>query len=474
MRNICQQLKKAILDGRLKPDFKLPSTRALSQELGVSRNTLLSVYDTLLSEGFIKSHQGKGSFVADIQPIPQSQPVFESKHYTDRINPYRRNLSLQDILPQQKEADIDFRIGQPDTAAFPSSVWQQKIKKAQRALSHSTTHATSPQGDLFLREQVAHYLSGQRAVACQHQNILITAGAQQALNLLAQVLITPGKTKIAVESPSYPMASAVFSAFGASVIPIPVDQQGILVSDIPNDVDVVYVTPSHQFPLGITTSISRRSELLLFAQNHNVTVLEDDYDSDFRFHDRPVDALKVNDTQDNVVYIGTFSKCLLPEIRIGYLLMPEWIKQALVTARFLTDWYSPPVLQKALGFFIQDGDLQKHIRKMRALYHRKYKILINACEQHGRGTLTPLPIHTGLHVTVLLPTQYPAEIIAQETLKKGVSCCALSHFLKPDCHFENERNGLIFGLGKVDVDKIEQGIIRLTKIMSLFDTSSKG
>jgi GntR family transcriptional regulator/MocR family aminotransferase len=457
-QSIYRQLKIAIIEGRLSAGIRLPPSRLFAEQLLVSRNTVMAVYDLLINEGYLETTLGAGTFVAYFQPENKlkfvDQNITRSKDNETRLAAFWRNPDTLGKIPAQPPARFDFRVGSPDLTLFPFEIWRRILAKTARQQSGQQRQKRDHQGQQTLRHAIAIHLSLSRAVACTSEDIIVTSGAQQALDILARILVTPGKTQVAIEHPGYPMARQIFCAAGANIINVPVDNEGIVVEDIPSTVKVIYLTPSHQFPLGVAMSAKRRAALLDFAQTNNVSIIEDDYDSEFRFGERPLDALQTQDRGNNVFYVGTFSKTMFADLRVGFVVMPFWAKEAMVTAKFLTDWHNPPLLQEALATFINQGHLGRHIRKVRKLYKTRYLALLNALTLYCEDRLRPIPIHAGVHLTALLVDHCDAQYVAKAAAQAGVSVRALEEFTQG----ESNTNGLVFGFGCIEASDINQGI----------------
>jgi GntR family transcriptional regulator/MocR family aminotransferase len=313
LRALHRQLRTAIVEGRLQPGLRLPPTRMLAAEYGVSRNTAVAAYDLLLSEGYLTSRRGAGTYVADVLPKPPARRTAPAaKSGADR----RLNaLWLQPAMPFDAErvaTRFHFNVGVPDISRFPVDVWRRLSARALRRLPKVSADYDSPHGRPALRAAIARHVSFARAVACDPDDVTVTAGAQQAFDLLARILVVPKRTVVALENPGYPPLRAAFAAAGARIAAVPVDEQGLIVERLPAQAKIVCVTPSHQFPLGAVMSASRRAALLEFAQRQGAVVIEDDYDAEFRFSDRPLDALQTLDRSESVFYVGTFSKSPVP------------------------------------------------------------------------------------------------------------------------------------------------------------------
>ena len=343
---IYRQLLDAILDGRLRPGERLPPTRELARRLDVSRNTAAVAYDRLTAEGFLAGRVGDGTFVRTALP----GRVRSRGAPSGRVRPRRlwRDITAEHEFGAAEPAPYDFRVGVPDPRLFPLETWRRLVARELRA---STVHATGyrdPAGHAGLRAAIARHTGVARSVRAAPDDVIITQGAQQALDLIGRILIEPGD-QVAVEEPGYPPARLAFRAHGARVIGVPVDAEGIDVSAIPPSARIVYVTPSHQFPLGTPMSLARRAALLTWADRHGAVIIEDDYDSEFRFGERPLEPLQSLDAGGNVVYVGSFSKTLLPMLRLGFLVAPASLGPALRTAKGLADWHGDVTTQAATG-----------------------------------------------------------------------------------------------------------------------------
>lgn len=405
VRALHAQLRAAILQGRLKPGLKLPATRALAAAYGVSRNTVVAAYDLLLSEGYLVARRGSGTFVADVLPRFRERSASRGNGTGSdpRINPYwRQREPLPGDHPLLRVAPrLDFHLGVPDAARFPFDIWRRLTARSLRTASRRPASYDDACGRPALREAIAKHVSFARAVACSPSDVIVTAGAQQAFDLLARVLVMPGRTVVAVENPGYPPLRAAFAAFGAKIAPVPVDGEGLMVERVPEDAGIICVTPSHQYPLGVVMSARRRAALLELAQKRRAIVIEDDYDAEFRYGDRPLDALQTLDRSSSVFYVGTFSKSLFPGIRLGFVVAPEWARRALGAAKQCADWHCCVLTQDTLAAFIEEGHLARHVRRMRSLYAARRAALLDGLRTHFSGWLDPVPSAAGLHLCAL-------------------------------------------------------------------------
>ena len=458
VRELHGQLRAAIFDGRLKPGLQLPPSRHLAQALDVSRNAVVCVYDLLLSEGYLTARTGSGTFVADVPQRPATPPRREPPAPDPRLGPAWRDLPAR-RAPSPVGFAYDFRIGLPDQGQAPFDIWRRLSDRALRAMARQGPIYTEPEGGPALREAVARHAAFARAVSCTADDIVVTNGAQQAFDLIARILVTPGETTVAVEDPGYAPLRAAFARAGAILAPTPVDAEGLVVDALPSDARVICVTPSHQFPLGVPMSPARRAALLAFARARGALILEDDYDSEFRYGGRPLEALQTLDRDACVFYVGTFSKSLFPALRLGYVAGPAWARPALVEARRTTDGRGAFLPQETLAAFIAEGHLARHVRRMRKLYGARREILLDALNR--RLGLAPLPSTAGLHLAVELPDHLDAEALARHAADAGVGLVPLSRYAvsRPG------RNGLVFGYGLIEADRIDEGVRRLAQAL---------
>jgi len=461
LRALHHQLRAAIVNGKLQAGLRLPATRKLAALAGVSRNTAVAAYDLLHNQGYITIRPGAGAFVADNTSRLERHNTSISDSRVDAcLSAFWRNPPALPA-PFQPPYRFDFRMGLSDKSAFPFQVWQRLLLRSQRSLSKAPTAYSDPQGQAPLREAIATHVSTIRAVAVLADDIVVTAGTQQALDILARILVTAGQTTVAFEDPGYSPARIVFAAAGANVVAVPVDENGIIVEKIPPDTHIIYVTPTHQFPLGYTMSIARRVALLNFAQQQGAVVIEDDYDSEFRYKGKPLDALQNLDNNGSVFYLGTFSKSLFPSLRLGFVLTPPWARHAVVAAKRFNDWHSPILEQETLAAFIAEGHLARHIRKMRKVYEERRSVLTTAIKRHCGDLLEPIPAVCGLHLTVLVKGNIQATAIAAQADKIGMGLYTLDRYPIAG----NGQNGFAFGLGLIRTEQIDDAIRCLAELM---------
>ncbi|WP_426396019.1 PLP-dependent aminotransferase family protein [Ralstonia sp. R-29] len=462
-----RQLRTAILEGRLVPGERLPSTRDLALQIGVSRKTTLDVFERLIAEGYLQSRAGSGTFVAQAAEglcgrTPAISPAEQLTAPTPPAHAFPTPWNdLPDVLPQPRaHVDYDFVGGVTEKRLFPFDAWRRCVAHALRQQARGRGGYHDPAGDQSLRLAIARYLAFSRAVVCGWADIVVTQGAQQAIDLLARVVVRPGET-VAVEDPGYPPVRIALQALGANVVPVPVDAEGLIVDALPPHAKLVYVTPSHQFPLGMPMSLARRAQLLDWARRHDALIVEDDYDSEFRFDGRPMESLKSLDTAGYVAYVGTFSKTIFPELRIGYVVPPASLALPLRRAKQVADWHSESLMQAALAKFMLDGDFAKYLRRM----HKEYAARRNALLQHLRGPLgawmAPLPSAAGIHMAAQLRAPLSEATVVQAAQRVGVGLYGTGrmYVARPP------QPGLLLGYGHVNAAEIDAGLTRLAEAL---------
>jgi GntR family transcriptional regulator/MocR family aminotransferase len=470
-RFLYRQLKDAIQDGRLAAGTQLPPSRKSAAFFGLSRNTVAEVYDWLSNEGLVVARHGSGTYIADLPPEPASLP---SPASTYRLNPFwlQEDVTMamgfwREDLPvtASPAAAIDFRPALIDPRLFPFDVYRRASSKQLRDLEKKPPAYKSPQGNqghFHLREAITNHIGLTRAVVCRSDDVVVTAGAQQAFDLLARILVTPGETVVAVEDPGYPPMRVAFAAAGARVVPVRVDEEGLVVDSLPASLGVICVCPSHQFPLGITMSKRRRVALVDFARRHGAVIVEDDYDGEFRFGDNPLQSLRANDAADVVFYIGTFSKCMLPSLRLGFVVVPDWARRTLIAAKNCLDWHCSTPLQTGVSAFITEGHLAHHVRKMRQIYSKRRQLLYTLLRRDFSEWLEPIPSLYGMHVAAWARNGVDLDAAIHVLAGRSVKIHTLSryHLTQPP------RAGLVFGYGAVDRPEIERGLGELHGVLS--------
>ncbi len=455
---IYRQIRLAILDGRLHPGDRLSSSRDLARALALSRTTVMVAYERLAGEGLVTSRPGAGTFVSEFgencrRCLPGVRP-----EGSFRPRPMWESISLPSTFYHAVE--FNFRTGLPDVSLFPHRAWRRFISRALRSPEQVAGVYTDPAGLQDLRAAIAGHLGASRGVRAGGDDIIITNGTQQALDILARTLLAPGE-RIAVEDPGYTVATRLFRALGLQVAGIPVDASGLVVDALPRDIRAVYVTPSHQYPLGVTMSLRRRHALLAWAERNDATIIEDDYDSEFRFGGRPLDPLQVLDTSGRVIYVGSFSKTLLPSLRLGFLIAPPSLRSTLRKAKFVSDWHTSTLVQTALAHMIDAGEFARHISRMTRIYRDRREMLINSLTHGFADHLEIIPSVTGLHLAALARTAPIKRIaaVADMALEAGVGIQVLSMFAVSG----RPRTGVVLGYGAIGADRIPEGLRRLRK-----------
>ncbi|GAB3170383.1 PLP-dependent aminotransferase family protein [Myceligenerans halotolerans] len=453
---IYRALRTALTTGRVPVGDRLPSTRDLARDLGVSRASVTGAYERLVAEGFLETRAGSGAFAtAAARDVPASR-----HHRPGALRP----RAGRPWTPHPTSGDLpamtyNFRAGIPDAGLFPYDTWRRLLAAESRAGGPAAGTYAGPAGLPRFRAAVARYVAGSRGVHAGPDDIVATTGTQQALDLVAHVLLEPGDV-VAMEDPGYPQARDLFALHGAHVVPVPVDAEGLVVAEIPDRARLIYTTPSHQFPLGMPLSLARRRDLLAHAARHGAAVIEDDYDSEFRRARRPLESLQALDRDGRVVYVGTFSKSLLPGLRVGYLVAPSSLRDALLAARQLTDGHGAVHVQAALARFIDDGLLARHVRRASAHYAERHEILLDAL---AGLPVEPVPSAAGLHLAAYLPEDAPvgsASLVARAR-RRSIALESLDAFAVGP-----HRDGIVLGIGGAVTSSIRPGIQELGRLLA--------
>ena len=484
-------LRQAILRGQLRPGARLPSTRSIADEFEISRNVALSAYEQLFSEGYLDTKVGSGTSVARCLPDELLSIGARAPAAVQRIS-HRRKLSMRgkviakDIskihcgpasstspiclytAPHQPRA---FESGLPDTTAFPFKIWSQLLAKHWRHPHRELLTYGDPGGLKSLREAISVYLRTARAVRCDSNQIVIVNGAQHALDLTARLLIDPGDT-VLVEDPGYPGARIALQAAGAKLSPVPIDAQGANIHVVNEKLKrprVVFVSPSHQFPLGVTMTVTRRLELLDAANRWGAWVLEDDYDSEYRYAGKPLPALQGLDGTGRVLYMGSFSKTLFPSLRLGFLVLPPDLVEPFRQARSIMDGHSPITEQAVLADFITEGHFARHIRRMRAIYQERQSVLFEELMRELAGFLEVHPADGGMHLVGRLPKGVDDVVASQRAAAYGVFTRPISY-----CSIRSaKQGGLLLGYAALAPEQIRDGVQKLATALRPLATGAE-
>ncbi len=470
-RRLYEQLRRQMNDGTLCAGSPVPSTRTLAAEFGVSRTTVTAVYEQLAAEGFIVTAPGRVARVASqltplAPPGPRRRALLQPK-----LSAYGRRVEAMALpaLSAGKPPRFDFLYGAVAARDFPALPWRRAHQAA--LLQHQPRlYYEPPEGDASLRRALQGYLARARGLLCDAEQIVIVHGSQQAIDLCARVLLDPGDA-FAFEDPGYLMARRCFEATGARLLPVPVDDQGLDTARLPEDrhVRLAYTTPSHQFPLGAMLPIGRRQELLRWAARRQAWIIEDDYDGEFRYGQRPIEALHVIDTEGRVIYIGTFSKALSPQLRLGYLVLPAELVPVFRQAKRLSDRHAPVIEQRALASLIDSGAYERHVRRVRRENERRRSVLLDAIAAHLPAGARVVGAAAGLHVVLWLPMlgQRDEAALVAAAREAGVGVYPLSPlYAGPPARSSPRPVGLILGYASLDVEQIRRGTRALTAVVS--------
>ncbi len=478
-------IRAGVLDGRLAPGQRLPSSRALGEDLGLSRNTVLGAYDRLVAEGYLAARAASGVYVAEDVPADLGRPAAAGAGPT-RFS--QRGQRLIAAAPDQTQPSLatprPFTVGLPALADFPLAAWRRITNRKLRRPDPVLLGTGDAQGLPALRHALAAYLTEARGLDCGPDQLLVVSGAQQALDLIGRVLLDPGDM-VVVEDPGYAGAREALAAVGARVEPVPVDAQGLDPEDVarlPGRPRLVAVTPSHQFPLGGTMPLARRLGLLALARETGCLIVEDDYDCEYRYGTPPLPALQGLDAgggeaglpgggpgggkaEGRVIYVGTFSKVLFPGLRLGYLVLPPHLVAGFVRAKATADGHAPPLPQAVLADFIAEGHLAQHVRRMRKLYRERQQALLGALQRHcGRllqsGILRVGPAEAGLHLVAEFTDGRDDRAIAAAAAGLGLNVAPLSRYT-----LRRQLSGLLLGYAAFSPADLEQAVQRLAGLL---------
>jgi GntR family transcriptional regulator / MocR family aminotransferase len=473
-RQLYEGLRAAIIDGRLRPGQRVPSTRGLALELDISRIPVVNAYEQLRTEGYLEATVGAGTRVAQTifydslsssTAVRSRRPSRGAKELTPRALSRRAKELMrvgvsQPWLPRQGA----FRMNVPALDQFPCDVWGKLVSRHSRAMPRSIMGYGDAMGYPPLRQAIADYLGTVRAVRCDASQIAITTGSQQGLQLSAQLLLDEGE-EICVEEPGYPGARLAFAAAGARIMPIPVDEEGLSVDNLVRSAPrtrAVYITPSHQYPLGMVMSAGRRMRLLNWAATSGAWIIEDDYDSEYRFGSYPIGSLQGMDGDARVIYVGTFSKVMFPALRLGYVVVPPDLVAAFAAVLDAADIFVSPLYQTVLTEFIHEGHLARHIRRMRMLYMERRKVLVAALRSHLGNTLDILGTDAGMHIVALLPPGVDDVAVSRGAASQGIAALPLSTcYVSPP-----DRGGVVLGYGGATLHQLRDGVRRLKASLS--------
>jgi GntR family transcriptional regulator/MocR family aminotransferase len=452
-------LRAAILEGRLHPATRLPATRDLACQYRLSRGTIVSAVEQLKSEGYVEARTGSVTYVSNTLPDDLLQvrsnpkpPLAQEEMKPRKLSAYAKRVQLFPSFALRPSRA--FRPNLPALDLFPTTLWAQVAARRLRKVSTNFLLGCDPLGYLPLRQAVADYLSSSRGVNCVPGQIAIVSGAQEALDLVARIVLDPGD-RVCMENPGYIGAAAVFQSLGANISYVPLDDDGMkLGATTLRNARLVYVTPGHQFPLGITMSLARRLQLLEFARKSGALILEDDYDSEFRYAGRPVPALQGLDRRGEVLFTGSFSKVLFPSLRLGYLVLPSDLADRFSATLSITRRHAPLMEQAILCDFITAGHFGRHLRRMRQIYAERLNVLLHCAEQDLAGLLEISGVEAGLQTVGWLKRGLRGESAAAAAAKRNVEVTPLGIYSQGNA----AATGLQLGFAAVDAKEIRRGV----------------
>jgi GntR family transcriptional regulator / MocR family aminotransferase len=468
-RQIYERYRTAIVEGKLLPNQRIPSSRALAAELGVSRFPVLNAYDQLLAEGYIESRIGVGMVVSNSIPdqitstlpsCPMSQVACSGPRPIAR----RSSILPRFEKPPWLRGSGAFRVAQVASDEFPLHIWSRLVARRCRSMDAQSFHYSDPLGSMVIREAIMSYLRTARSLRCQAEQIMMVSGSQQALELTARVLLDPG-SQMWIEEPGYSMARDVLTLAGCHLIPVPVDTEGMDVAAgiaLCARARAAFVTPSHQFPLGVTMSVSRRLRLLDWAQSIGSWIIEDDYDSEYRYQSMPIASLQGLDANGRVIYIGTFSKVLFPSLRLGYIVIPADLVDRFRTIRRVMDLGPPNFYQDVVADFMNEGHFARHIRRMRMLYRERRSSLVKSIQQELGDTVEILGDEAGMHLTIRLRSRTCDLEVADRAARQNLWLWPLSCAFAGTAHGQ----GFILGFGGTPTTEIPGAVKKLRNLLT--------
>lgn len=470
-RQLYDSLRKAIISGEYKASEKLPSSRELSRSLGVSRNIVVNCYEQLNAEGYIKTRFGSGSFVAEnaIKEIPiQTKPSKCAPVLTQVAHNsigHWRGYDLNKDL--SSKAEINFQYGPVNISDELLADINRISRKCRQSID---SNYQAPQGLQRLRQSISRYAQQNRSCRCRPENIIITNGSQQALDLIARMLLNEGD-EVLIEDPAYRGATQAFTNLGAKMIRSQVDENGVnpdlFAQQKAQSARLIYTTPSHQFPTGGVLSLPRRLKLLEWANTHNAFIIEDDYDSEFRYQGPPIESIQGLDEYDQTIYIGTFSKVLSPVMRIGYVILPDFLLEAFTALKWCADRHSALLNQMILAEFMDSPLFAKHLKRSRKIYSKRHDVLIAALNKHFGNDVTVQGTNAGIHLLAWmnkLDASHEAQLMKYAETKSLGIYTPTSLFEKPP-----KKLGLLLGYGNLNCEQIEKGVERLAECYAMMD-----
>jgi len=461
-----EELRAAILEGRLKPGARLPATRDLAEQHRLSRATVVSAFEQLKSEGYVEGKVGAGTYVSQVLPdelLQVGRVSWEGIARARRVAWSAYAQRLKAFPGGEPRTTRAFRANQAALDAFPTSLWAQVAARRLRRVSTRLLAGGEALGYRPLREAVAEYLNTSRGVKCSTEQVMIVSGVQEALERAAHLLLDPGDP-VWVEEPGYPGAAIVFRAAGARIFPVPVDSEGLnpeLGERKWGRAKLIYVTPAHQFPLGVTMSLRRRLALLEWARRSRTLIFEDDYDSEYRYSGRPIPALQGLDRAGSVIFAGSFNEVLFPALRLAYLIVPSGMVDRFAAAQSVSMRHAPMIDQAVLCDFITEGHFARHIRRMRELYAERLSVFLDCARRRLAGMLDIPDVEAGLQTVGWLQSGISGDQAAAAAAKYDVEVVPLSSYALRALR----RDGLILGFAAVDARELRRGVEQLARAL---------
>lgn len=454
-------LRQHILEGRLPPGTRLPGTRDIARQYGLSRGTIVTAFEQLREEGYLQGSVGSGTFVSIVLPAEPTAARARSRASAAPAHP-RRRLSAyaartRPFHTPDPQPPRSFRAHLPALDLFPLTLWSRIAARRIRGLSTAQMIGCEPMGYLPLRAAIATYLRSARGVHCDAAQVLITSGTQETLDLVTRLFVAPG-ARVALENPGYTGAARAFESIGARIATLAVDDEGLQLRPAAlRDARLIYCTPAHQFPTGVAMSLQRRLDLLEWARGSGGLVFEDDYDSEYRYSGRPLPALQGLDRHGVVLFAGSFSKLLFPSLRLAYLVVPPDLVDAVAAAKGVVSRHAPLLEQVVLGEFIEAGHFARHLRRMREVYATRLAALLAQGRARWRGLLELSPIDAGLQTAAWLAPGLLDTAVVAAAAQRGVEVTPLSRYTRGPVL----RQGLMLGFASVDLPEIRRGVREL-------------
>jgi GntR family transcriptional regulator / MocR family aminotransferase len=485
-RKLYDEIKASIMNGIYAPGSRMQSTRACATERGLSRSTVSLVYEQLASEGFIETIAGASSRVAIGMRDSDSLTVRQrctttttgSRHRRVQLSSFgdRIAASLPKQLAQLSSGCIDFAYGPVSGKDFPTAAWRKASGQVELERPDRVAYE-DPRGDLSFRQALRAYLARARGLNCEVEQIIVVNGSQQAIDLCARLLLNPGDS-VAVENPGYRIAHQAFEAMGAHLRGIDVDAHGMMTDQLAQASGrLAYVTPTHQYPLGGLLTVARRRQLLAWAHSNQAWIIEDDYDSEYRYTVRPEPTLKSMDENERVIYVGTFSKTLSPQLRLGYMIVPHDLASLFAATKQLVDRHSAVAPQRTLALLLENGIYERHVRRIRRIQHNKCTVLLAALNHHLGQRVSVQGTAGGLHVVVWVHAipQIEEQVLIKLSLKQKVLVYPIDAMYlgaqksssRPRCA------GFVMGYATLDEEQINQGVRRLNSAIHDFVATRK-